>query len=232
MNFTKIEALEYNGQAVIPTKWLADFLSEAENISGSCAYGRVQLGKVTLSVNSDYFALRGITVSDFARHYAEVYPRPSTNLCLFTESGVRKLARTDYLKSLKMLYEKVFGTLIDENPPNEETADVTALTPVEWSAQRVLSTEQLAQFYQCSSDNIKKNFSANKDKFVEGKHYFKVEGDDLNKLRVTESDRQISAVKGGSITLIYDMEDKSGAMKELCDLEKSLNGGSDYVVSG
>ena len=74
----------------------------------------------------------------------------------------------------------------------QETPDVTDLIPIEWSAQRVLTTEQLAQFYQCSSDNIKKNFSANKDKFVKGKHYFKVEGDDLNKLRVTESDRQIS----------------------------------------
>ena len=53
-----------------------------------------------------------------------------------------------------------------------------------------MTTEQLAQFYECDANNIKKNFNANKDRFIEGKHYFKVEGEDLKafKNRVTESD--------------------------------------------
>ncbi len=132
MDFTKIVPLEYNGQAVIPTKWLTDFLSEEDNITNSRASGRVQLGKAALFDNLDYFALRGITASDFSRRYAEIYPRPVTNLCLFTESGVRKLAKTDFSKSLKTFYEKVFGGLIDDEPPVEEnTADTTALTPFE-----------------------------------------------------------------------------------------------------
>lgn len=68
----------------------------------------------------------------------------------------------------------------------------TNLTPVEYSAQRVLTTEQLAQAYECDANNIKKNFNANKERFEEGKHYFKLEGEELSKLRVTFGDLQIS----------------------------------------
>lgn len=42
---------------------------------------------------------------------------------------------------------------------------------VEQNNERVLTTEQLAEAYGCESNNIKKNFNANKDKFEEGKHY-------------------------------------------------------------
>lgn len=66
------------------------------------------------------------------------------------------------------------------------------LIPVEYHAERVLTTEQLAQVYECEPNNIKKNFNSNKEHFVEGRHYYKVEGDALNDLRVTFSDLQIS----------------------------------------
>ena len=63
---------------------------------------------------------------------------------------------------------------------------------VEYNGQRILTTEQLAEFYGCSVDNIKKNFNTNKERFIEGKHYFKVEGEELDKLRVTFGYLQIS----------------------------------------
>lgn len=66
------------------------------------------------------------------------------------------------------------------------------LTIVEHNNQRVLTTEQLAQAYGCEPTNIKKNFNSNKERFIEGKHYFKLEGDALHDLRVTNSDLQIS----------------------------------------
>lgn len=64
------------------------------------------------------------------------------------------------------------------------------LTIVEHNNQRVLTTEQLAQAYGCEPTNIKKNFNSNKERFIEGKHYFKLEGEDLRdfKNRVTNSD--------------------------------------------
>lgn len=66
------------------------------------------------------------------------------------------------------------------------------LIPVDYSGQRVLTTEQLAQAYECGTDNIKRNFSNNKEHFEEGKHFFKLEGDELKDLRGKNIHLQIS----------------------------------------
>ncbi|QFR23195.1 ORF6N domain-containing protein [Schleiferilactobacillus harbinensis] len=50
------------------------------------------------------------------------------------------------------------------------------VTPIENQGQRVLTSDQLAELYGVSTDVIKKNFSNNRDKFVEGVHYIKLEG--------------------------------------------------------
>ena len=57
------------------------------------------------------------------------------------------------------------------------------LTIVEYQSQRVLTTEQLAQAYGCSEGNIKVNYSSNKKRFEEGKHYFKLEGYELKEFK-------------------------------------------------
>ncbi|MBG6243495.1 MAG: ORF6N domain-containing protein [Candidatus Symbiopectobacterium sp. Dall1.0] len=53
----------------------------------------------------------------------------------------------------------------------------------------VITTELLAMLYATDTDNIKKNHSRNQGRFVIGKHYFKLEGDELReyKNRVTLS---------------------------------------------
>ena len=66
------------------------------------------------------------------------------------------------------------------------------LIPVEYRAERVLTTEQLAQAYECGTDNIKRNFSNNKEHFEEGKHFFKLESDELKDLRGKNIHLQIS----------------------------------------
>lgn len=53
------------------------------------------------------------------------------------------------------------------------------LVPINFQEMRVLTTEQLAQAYETESRRISENFNRNADKFVEGKHYFKLEGDIL-----------------------------------------------------
>ena len=69
---------------------------------------------------------------------------------------------------------------------------IQTLKPVEYSAQRIVTTEQLAEFYECDRMQIIQNFNNNKTHFVEGKHYFKVEGEDLKILRIENFDLQIS----------------------------------------
>ena len=66
------------------------------------------------------------------------------------------------------------------------------LTVLEHNNIRVLTTEQLAEAYGCDANNIKKNFNANKARFIEGKHFYVLAGDDLRRLQVTNSDLQIS----------------------------------------
>ena len=45
--------------------------------------------------------------------------------------------------------------------------------------QRVLTTSQLAQYLETDEDNIRKNYSRNKDHFVLGEDYFLLEGEEL-----------------------------------------------------
>lgn len=66
------------------------------------------------------------------------------------------------------------------------------LVPVVYRTYTVVTTEQLANFYETEVKRISENFNRNAKHFVEGKHYFKVEGEDLNNLRSANCGLQIS----------------------------------------
>ncbi|ASG55215.1 MAG TPA: hypothetical protein DFK21_12445 [Salmonella bongori] len=63
------------------------------------------------------------------------------------------------------------------------------LAPITHHQIPVITTELLAQLYGTETNNIKVNFSRNSDRFVCGKHYFKIEGDELRAMKheVTQS---------------------------------------------
>lgn len=63
---------------------------------------------------------------------------------------------------------------------------------VEYNNERVLTTEQVGEGFECEPQQIKQNFNNNKERFVEGKHFYKLEGEELKKLRVENLDLQIS----------------------------------------
>lgn len=54
---------------------------------------------------------------------------------------------------------------------------------LEYKEQRILTTKQLAEIYETSEDNIKKNFSNHKDNFIEGRHYYLLKGDLLREFK-------------------------------------------------
>lgn len=60
-----------------------------------------------------------------------------------------------------------------------ENFNVDEITRIEYKGQLVLTTEQLAKFYGTKINNIQANFKNNADRFIEGKHYFKLEGEEL-----------------------------------------------------
>lgn len=57
------------------------------------------------------------------------------------------------------------------------------LKPINYKEEIVITTKVLANVYECEDGNIKKNFNINKDKFKEGVHYFKLEGEELKKFK-------------------------------------------------
>lgn len=66
---------------------------------------------------------------------------------------------------------------------------VETISPITHNQIPVITTELLAQLYGTETNNIKVNFTRNADRFVEGKHFFKLEGDELREMkhRVTQS---------------------------------------------
>ncbi len=79
-------------------------------------------------------------------------------------------------------------------------ASVSGIAPVEWAGEKVITSEVLAKAYGTEPVRIRQNFSANSDKFEEGKHFFRVAGQQLADLRVALNDSQISA-KARSLVL-------------------------------
>jgi hypothetical protein len=51
--------------------------------------------------------------------------------------------------------------------------------PIEQNGQRVLTTEQLAELYGTTVGVVQMNFKRNSNKFIEGKHFFKLKGEQL-----------------------------------------------------
>ena len=57
------------------------------------------------------------------------------------------------------------------------------LTVTEYKDIRVLTTQQIAEAYGTDSKAITNNFNRNKDRYIEGKHYICLTGDDLREFR-------------------------------------------------
>lgn len=63
--------------------------------------------------------------------------------------------------------------------------DVGKIPRLEVNGELVLTTAQLAKFYECSAQNIRKTFHLHKEKFIEGEHYFKLTGEALKDFKRT-----------------------------------------------
>ena len=56
---------------------------------------------------------------------------------------------------------------------------------IEYKGRKVITTAMLAEAYGTSASYISNNFNRNKGKFVEGKHYFKLQGKELRDFKAT-----------------------------------------------
>lgn len=64
------------------------------------------------------------------------------------------------------------------------------LATVEFKNQRVLTTQQLAAAYETETNNLVNNFARNKERFIEGVHYYFLKGTELQGLKnyITDND--------------------------------------------
>ena len=74
------------------------------------------------------------------------------------------------------------------------------LTIIEHNQQRVLTTAQLAEVYKTKTTNIHSNLSNNKERFIEGVHYYLLKGSDLAAFK--DSVKDIDLVNSRTPTLI------------------------------
>lgn len=65
-------------------------------------------------------------------------------------------------------------------------------TPVAYKGMPVMTTERLADSFGTTEVRIRQNHANNQDRFVDGVHFHKVVGSELDNLRVALSDLQIS----------------------------------------
>lgn len=72
---------------------------------------------------------------------------------------------------------------------------------IELHNQRLLTTEQLADFYGTTVDRIKQGFNRNKDKFIEGKHFYRLEGQELREFKDRVSNSYLVGKNANSLIL-------------------------------
>lgn len=80
------------------------------------------------------------------------------------------------------------------------------LIPIKFNEEVVITTKTLAQVYETEEHNITKNFNQNKDKFIEGKHYYKLEGAQLKDFKrvITKSDNPLyQEIKFASVLTLW-----------------------------
>lgn len=54
---------------------------------------------------------------------------------------------------------------------------MNGLQKVEFNGTLVLTTQQIAEAYETDTKIIQKNFSRNKERYIEGKHFICLEGE-------------------------------------------------------
>ena len=72
---------------------------------------------------------------------------------------------------------------------------------IQYKSVPVMTTEQLAEFYGTDQVRIRQNYDRNNKRFSEGKHFFKIEGDDLRELKNSLSSLKILSPNTRSLTL-------------------------------
>ena len=99
------------------------------------------------------------------------------------------------------------------------TIDATDLPVIEWKGVRVVTTETLAAGYGSDVKSIQMNLANHKARFIEGEHYFKLEGDELRQLK--NCPNSIGSVNKHARNLILWTEKGAARMSKIVDSDEA-----------
>lgn len=77
------------------------------------------------------------------------------------------------------------------------------LKPMEFKNQRIMTTKTLAEVYGTKEENVKMNFNNNKDRFVNGKHYFQLSGEELKEFKRVVNNIDDPSIKFASVLTLW-----------------------------
>lgn len=102
---------------------------------------------------------------------------------------------------------------------HEPNVDPQPLPVIEWNRLRVVTTETLASGYGTDVVNIRMNLSNNKERFVEGVHYFTLYGSDLKEFKNRVNDSY--SVKKHARSLTLWTEKGAARMSKIIDTDEA-----------
>ncbi|EPA3543962.1 phage antirepressor KilAC domain-containing protein [Escherichia coli] len=149
----------------------------------------------------------------------------------YTKSVVEKMNKTSMLV-ITMTYKQALRVAARESKAVRRSLHtmIQALEPInvenhpdeipvlEWQGVRVVTTETLARGYGTTPIRIQQNYNRNEERFVEGKHFFKIKGDEIKSLRLSFSELQISPK---TRSLILWTERGAARMSKIVDTEQA-----------
>lgn len=100
---------------------------------------------------------------------------------------------------------------------------VEEITRVEYHGEPVLTTAQLAEFYECSQKQIKQNYNNNVDRFIRGKHFFRLDGDDLRTFKHEVENFDLAAPQ---LNLLYLWTKRGALAMQKCSTPTALGNSS------
>jgi len=74
---------------------------------------------------------------------------------------------------------------------------------MEFKSQRVITTKALAEAYGTKEENIKTNFNRNLERFIKGKHYYQLIGDELQEFKRVVTDCNDPSIKFASVLNLW-----------------------------
>lgn len=178
---SNIQFLEYNGERVVTTKELAKMLrTKPENISSNFKNNLHEYVEGT-----DYYCLCGNKLKSFKMTLggSSLLSNNISKLYLWTSEGARLCAKSIHTKEAADVWYRAQEIFDNKVGSGVNLINGVKFAKIEYNGRPVLMTEDLARAYDCSAENILRNYRRNKNKFQIGIDFYRLTGEEFKKFK-------------------------------------------------